>query len=101
MTTPAAPPASSSETSPPSPPTNLSASVAKGKKVILSWAASVDNVGVAGYSVYRGGTRIGTTTTKSYTDTLPGKASSATYFIIAYDAAGNTSAASSSVTVQA
>ena len=32
----------------------------------LSWAASTDNVGVAGYDVFANGTKVGTTTTTSY-----------------------------------
>jgi chitodextrinase len=100
VTTPAAPPSSTSDTSPPSAPTNLTATLGKGKKVVLSWGASADNVGVVGYRVYRNGVLAGNTSTASYSDTLPGKTTSATYYVVAYDAAGNASPASNSITVQ-
>jgi chitodextrinase len=98
-TTPAPPPAAS-DTTAPTAPGNLTASAAKGKKVALSWAASTDNIGVSGYSVYRDGSLVGTTTGTGYTDALGGKASSATYYVVAYDAAGNVSPASNTATAQ-
>ena len=70
-----------------------------GLTVRLTWTASTDAVGVTGYTIYRGGVSIGTSTTPTYTDATPplGKASS--YTVRARDAAGNTSAASSAVSV--
>jgi len=41
----------------------------------------------------------GTTTGTSYGDTLGGKSPTATYYVVAYDAAGNVSPPSASVTV--
>src|SRR3989441_769044 len=46
---------------PPSVPTNLSASAVSSSQITLSWTASTDNVGVAGYQIYRGGSQIATT----------------------------------------
>ena len=69
------------------------------KKVALSWTASADNIGVAGYRVYRNGTLVATTTSTSYTDSLPGKTTSASYVVRAYDAAGNVSTPSNSASV--
>jgi thermitase len=86
------------DTTPPSAPTNLKASVSKTRKVTLSWIASTDNVGVAGYRLYRNGSLLATTTKPGATDTLA-KSVTATYYVVAYDAAGNVSASSSSVTV--
>ena len=88
------------DTLPPTAPANLTGTMSKAKKVALSWSPSSDNIAVAGYQVLRNGTRIGTATTTSYTDTLAGKAPSATYAIVAYDAAGNLSPSSNTITVR-
>src|SRR3989475_7796371 len=42
------------DTTPPSVPTSLSASAVSSSQMNLSWTASTDNVGVAGYTIYRG-----------------------------------------------
>jgi chitinase len=68
-------------------------------RVSLTWSASTDNVGVAGYRVDRGGVQIGTTTTASYVDSTVSGSTSYTYVVRAYDAAGNLSAASDARTV--
>ena len=91
----------SSDTTPPTAPTNLTATGSVGK-ASLSWTASTDNVGVTGYNVYRSTTSgftpsssnlIGTTTTTSYTDS--GLAAGTYYYLVtAHDAAGNPSAPS-------
>jgi hypothetical protein len=97
------------DATPPSAPANLAGAGNIGT-ASLSWTASTDNVGVAGYDIYRSVTpgftpsdnsKIGATTTTSFTDaTVAG-----TYFyqVRAYDAAGNLSQSSNevSVTVQA
>src|SRR5262249_50598665 len=61
------------------------------------WTASTDNVGVAGYKIYRNGTQVGTATGTTYTDTGLGSSTSYTYTVSAYDAAGNNSAQSAAV----
>lgn len=87
----------------PTAPTNLTARVStlntSSASAILSWTASTDNNGVAGYEIYRDGSIFATVKTPGYTDSslIPG--STYTYFVIAFDAAGNRSAASSSVNV--
>jgi hypothetical protein len=65
--------------------------------VNLSWTASSDNVGVAGYKIFRGGTQIATSSTTSYADTTVQPGTTYTYYVVAYDGAGNTSAPSSTV----
>ena len=85
------------DTAAPSVPTGLTASVQKGRKVVLSWNASTDNVGVVGYDVYRNGSRIAGPTGTSYTD-RPGRGTF-TYQVRARDAAGNVSGPSVSVSV--
>ena len=95
-TTPASP---SADTTPPSAPTNLSATPGKGKKIVLAWTASTDDAGVAGYRVIRDEKQVGETQTTTYTDTLGGKSPTATYVVVAYDAAGNVSAPSTPLSV--
>ena len=59
--------------------------------ISVAWNASTDNVGVTGYRIYRGGTRIATVTQTNYT--LTGLACGTEYEIglTAIDAAGNES----------
>jgi chitodextrinase len=85
------------DTTPPSTPTGVTVTGTTSSSVSLSWTASTDNVGVAGYRIYRGGTQIGTSTTTSYTDTGLTAATQYTYTIAAYDAAGNLSPTSTAV----
>jgi hypothetical protein len=80
----------------PSVPTGLAAT-AGDRQVSLSWNASTDSVGVSGYDVYRGGTRIAQTSGTSYIDTGLTDGTTYTYTVAAYDAAGNTSAQSGPV----
>jgi chitodextrinase len=65
-------------------------------EVDLSWNSATDNVAVAGYTVYRSGTAIGTTSgsTVSYADTAAGHGFTYSYTVDAFDAAGNHSAVS-------
>jgi hypothetical protein len=85
------------DTQAPSAPTALTASVAKRTQVSLAWQPATDNVGVAGYELWRNGVRAAVTTTTSYTQTLA--AGAYAYYVVAYDAAGNRSIASNSVSV--
>jgi chitodextrinase len=88
------------DVTPPSAPSNLTATLGKGKKVALAWNPSTDDVGVAGYHVYRNGTLAATVTGTSHTDSLPGgRNPSASFYVVAFDAAGNVSAPSNTVIV--
>ncbi|MFB9446641.1 DUF4832 domain-containing protein [Dactylosporangium vinaceum] len=87
------------DTTPPSAPTGLTAPARTDTSVSLSWNASTDNVGVTGYRVLRGGVQVGTAASTSYTDTGLTASTAYTYTVQAYDAAGNTSAASSALSV--
>jgi acid phosphatase type 7 len=82
---------SSPDTTAPSIPASLSAKQVSGNEVELSWSASTDEVGVAGYNVYRNGTQIGTSPTTSYSDTTVQPNTTYEYTVAAYDAANNTS----------
>jgi hypothetical protein len=89
---------SQGDTESPTAPLRLSASV-KGKNVKLTWGAATDNVGVTGYAVWRDDARIGDTAETGYTDNSLTAGMTCTYTVSAFDAAGNTSAPSNSVTV--
>lgn len=97
------------DSSAPTAPTGLSASNLASTSVKLSWSASTDNVGVAGYQVYE---YIRTNQYRKYwtkvRDMIPGTSvtltglkpgSYHTYAVRAYDAAGNQSGNSTSVIV--
>jgi chitodextrinase len=84
------------DTTPPSVPTGLAANAASMTEVDLSWAAASDPGGaVAGYTVYRDGTAVGTSTTTTYADTGLTAGTTYSYAVDAFDSAGNHSAASS------
>ncbi len=83
---------------PPTVPTGLTVTGTTSSSVSLSWTASTDNVAVTGYNVYRGTTLAGTTATTSYTDSGLTASTQYGYTVEAYDAAGNTSTASTAVT---
>jgi len=101
-TRPTAPVLSGGDTQPPTVPTGLRATGETSNSVGLSWTASTDNVGVAGYYVYEvngsGSTQLGSTTATSFTATGLNPSTSYTFSVSAYDAAGNVSAASASIT---
>ena len=93
-TTPPPPPVT--DTTAPSVPTNLLATVVSPSQVNLSWSASTDSTGVTGYRIYRNGTQITTTTGTTYSNTGLTPSTPYTYTVSAYDGAGNTSAQSTS-----
>lgn len=84
------------DTQAPTVPTNAKAQANAANKVTVSWTASTDNVGVAGYWVTRDGAAIAKVTTGvQYVDAtvLPGTVYG--YRVMAFDAAGNNSPVSS------
>lgn len=82
------------DTQAPTAPTNLSTSNPSSNTISLSWTASTDNIGVVAYDIYKDGVFYGTVT--GTTATVNGLNSSTTYnfYVIAKDAAGNSSTAS-------
>jgi chitodextrinase len=95
----------STDTSPPTAPASLTATATGPTTIALSWQASTDNVGVTGYTVYRGTTAIATVSggTTSYTDSGLTPGTTYSYTVTASDGAGNVSPPSNqaSATTQA
>lgn len=81
----------------PSVPGNPAISSTGYTSVVLSWSPSADNISIKGYTIYRNGSKAGTTTSTSYTakGLLPGTAY--TFSVKACDKAGNESVQSSMI----
>lgn len=84
------------DTTPPSIPANLSATAVSASQINLTWAASTDNIAVAGYRIFRNGLQTGTSSSTSFSDTGLASDTTYSYTVSAFDAAGNLSAPSSS-----
>ena len=82
------------DTQAPSMPENVQATDDSPTSVLVTWTASLDNVQVAGYKVYRNGSQVGTPVGASYTDTGLTSSTTYSYTISAYDYGGNNSAQS-------
>jgi len=95
--TPGPSPSPPADVQPPTAPTDLRTATGKGKKLMLLWGPSSDNIGVVGYRVYRDGALVGTATTTSFGVLLGRRAAS--YWVIAYDLAGNASVASAPILI--
>lgn len=80
------------DTTPPTAPGTPVATGVTASQVSLSWTASTDNVGVTGYRVVRDGTIIAAVSGTSYTDASVSPSTQYAYQVIAYDAAGNSTA---------
>ncbi len=87
------------DTSAPSVPNNVTATALSYQQVQVSWQPSVDNVGVAGYVVYRDGVAVATTTNAVFHDTTVLPETTYSYTVVAFDAAGNYSPVSLPATV--
>lgn len=92
-------PCSGGDTVAPTVPAGLSSSNIRTTGATIRWTASTDAVGVTGYKVFRNGTQVGTSTSATYTDSGLSAATTYSYTVQAYDAAGNVSAASSALSV--
>ncbi|WP_256872217.1 glycosyl hydrolase family 8 [Paenibacillus sp. 79R4] len=79
------------DTEAPAEPTIDRAEAVSGTAVDLKWTPSGDNLGVAGYKVYRNDQFISTTTKTEYRDTGLSAGTTYKYFVVAFDAAGNLS----------
>jgi chitodextrinase len=86
-----------SDTIPPSVPSGLQSSNITSNSATISWTNSTDNVGVAGYRVFRNGTSVGTTTTSGFVDTGLTAQTTYNYTVAAYDFSNNISAQSQQI----
>jgi hypothetical protein len=77
---------------PPTAPTAFAKTGATATTIATSWTASTDDVGVAGYRVYRDGSLVDTVTSTSYTFTGLTCGTSYSLGVEAFDAADHTSA---------
>jgi PKD repeat protein len=90
------------DTQKPTVPSITSATAPSSGRVDLAWTTASDNVGVAGYTVYRNGTQIATTTgptATSYSDLTVSPSTTYSYTVDAFDAANNHSAQSTAAIV--
>ncbi|NOU63430.1 carbohydrate-binding protein [Paenibacillus sp. LMG 31461] len=94
-----APTAPTPDTTVPSIPSGLIATATSSTQVQLNWTAATDNVAVTSYDVYRNGSKIGSSSTTTYSDSGLTASTAYSYTVIAKDAAGNDSTASSAVSV--
>jgi hypothetical protein len=79
------------DTQAPSVPTNLTATALSDTEVQLTWSASTDDTGLAGYNVYRNGIRIARSTTTSFRDAGLIPNSPYSYSVSAFDDLDHTS----------
>ena len=93
------------DTTPPTAPSNLTATPASSSQINLSWTASTDNVGVTSYLVERCTgtgcstyTQIAAPTTTTFSDSSLAAGTAYGYRVRAIDAAGNLSSYSNTVT---
>ena len=93
------------DTTPPTAPTNLNAKANTPNQVFLTWTRSTDNVGVVGYYIVRNGVTIAkepipsSIITDVYNDETAKPSTAYKYYVFAYDAAGNLSANSNTVSI--
>ena len=77
------------DTQPPASPTNVSLGARTTTSISINWTPSTDNVSVAGYDLYVGGSVVGVATTTAYTFTGLACGTSYNLAVDAYDAANN------------
>jgi hypothetical protein len=93
------PPDGGTDTTPPTAPTALEATVVSDTSVTLSWGAATDDSGGVSYLVLRDGAVVGPASQELYTDVGLSPTTTYAYAVVAVDAAGNRSEASTPVTV--
>ena len=78
----------------PSIPADLNGTSVSATQVNLTWSAATDNVGVAGYKLYRDGVYVTSVTDTNYSNIGLTASTSYNYTVASFDAAGNNSAQS-------
>lgn len=81
----------------PSVPTNLVANIVSSSQVYLNWTHSSDNIGIRGYKIFRNGNPLNSVTGNYYLDLTTQVGTSYSYYLMSYDAAGNSSGPSAVV----
>jgi chitodextrinase len=84
---------SAADTTPPTAPGTLTATVTSFNQITVTWTTATDNVGVTAYRLSHAGVQISQSSALTFTDSNLAPATSYTYSVIALDAAGNSSAA--------
>ena len=84
---------------PPSVPANVVAAAVSATEIDISWDAATPGNGgaITGYRIYRNNSQIGSTAATSYPDSGLGAYTTYSYTIVAVDASGNVSSASTAV----
>ncbi len=82
----------------PTTPQNLNVLSKTINSITILWDPSTDNIGVAGYKIFRDGQEIGTSTTNQYTDTGLKDGTTYIYTVKSFDYMGNISLPSNEVT---
>ncbi|WP_035108754.1 fibronectin type III domain-containing protein [Flavobacterium denitrificans] len=90
--------ASEPDTTPPTIPTSLTASMITNNSLRLTWTASTDNVGILRYNIYRNGIKIGTSVTTTYDVSGLSPNTEYSFHVVAEDTFGNLSDPSSILT---
>jgi hypothetical protein len=85
------------DTSAPSAPSGVTATVASQSQIDLSWQPSTDNVGVTAYEIYMNGAKVTTVTANTANVTGLTAATQYSFYVVARDAAGNVSQQSNAV----
>jgi chitodextrinase len=87
--------ATTPDLTPPTPPSSATARAASDREIELGWPAALDNVGVAGYEVRRGGQVVAASVPEAaFRDRGLQPANEYCYTVVAFDAAGNRAAPS-------
>jgi chitodextrinase len=89
----------SPDTEEPTSPNNLTVTDVTDNSVVLAWDPSEDDIGVAGYWVFRNGSLLETTTSTGCKDTDVGSCTEYSYVVKAYDYARNESEPSDACSV--
>ena len=82
------------DVTPPSAPSDVTATATSATSVGLTWTAATDDTGVTSYLVYRDGTQVGTSASTTYSDSGLTQLTDYTYTVYATDGAGNVGPAS-------
>ncbi len=88
------------DTTPPSTPTNVTATAVSASQVNLTWTASTDASGISGYQVYREGAQLAANVpSTSFSDNTTAPNTTYSYTVRAVDTVGNISAHSNAASV--